>query len=130
MKSVRLGKPEAGKNRLILVTLRHEEDAKYLHNYKYGRKVELEDGSGHLWINADLTKMERDTAYERRQEFRARRRAPARSYGGLDPSSLDEDDEPAVPAAVAASNVGQTPNGRPHRQSPPPYRQRKGNSNM
>ena len=58
--------------------------------------------------------MERDTAYERRQQFRARRRAPAstaRTYGGLDPSTLDEDSEPPV----AASNAGQTPNASQRR---------------
>ena len=62
VKAVRLGKPATGRNRMILVTLRHEEDAKFLHNYKYGRKVELNVGSGYLWINADLTKTERDAA--------------------------------------------------------------------
>ena len=63
--------------RTVLVTLRHEEDSKFLHNYKAGRKVEQADGRGHLWINADLTKTERDAAFKLRQQKKARRLAGA-----------------------------------------------------
>ena len=41
VKAVRLGKSYPNKTRLILVTVRHEEDARFLHNYKIGRKVKL-----------------------------------------------------------------------------------------
>ena len=75
VKAVRLGKPEPGKNRLILVTLRHEEDARFLHNYKYGRKVLSRDQSQKWWINADLTRIERDAAYQQRQLRKQRREA-------------------------------------------------------
>ena len=81
VKAVRLGKLVAenqrNNERTVLVTLRHEEDSKFLHNYKAGRKVEQADGRGHLWINADLTKTERDAAFKLRQQRKARRLAGA-----------------------------------------------------
>ena len=74
----RLGKPVNGKKRLLMVTLRHEQDSKFLHNYKTGRKVVLANNR-EIWINADLTKTERDVAFQKREEQRARRAAkPAR----------------------------------------------------
>lgn len=87
VKAVRLGKAENGKTRLILLTLRHLEDSKFLHNYKAGRQVVLPDNRGHIWINADLTKTEREAAFQRRLQQRARRAAgpaaaPATGRGG------------------------------------------------
>ena len=66
----RLGKNSPEKDRSILVTLRYEEDANYLHNYKYGRKVEDEQNA---WINGDLTRTERELAYNKREEKRHKR---------------------------------------------------------
>jgi hypothetical protein len=81
VKAVRLGKPVAENQRkherTVLVTLRHEEDSKFLHNYKAGRKVDQPGGGGHLWINADLTKTERDAAFKLREQRKARRLAGA-----------------------------------------------------
>ena len=47
--------------RLILVTLRYEQDALYFHNSGFGRKY-----GENCWINPDLTKAERDARYKLR----------------------------------------------------------------
>ena len=119
VKVVRLGKLTADRNRPrpILVTLRHEEDAKFLHNYKAGRKVQLEDNSGHLWINADLTKTERDVAYQRRREHRARRETAARVVNTGGGPREDGGQNPAqFPAPAAESLDGQQPPQLPPQQ--------------
>ena len=36
-----------------MVTLWHEEDNKFLHNSKFGRKIENEGGEN-IWINPDI----------------------------------------------------------------------------
>ena len=62
----RLGQT-AGK-RLILATLRNEADAEFLHNYRRGRKID-----GNIWINADLTRTEREAAFMKREKHRKRK---------------------------------------------------------
>ena len=123
VKAVRLGKLKAENQRTnertVLVTLRHEEDSKFLHNYKAGRKVEQADGSGHLWINADLTKTERDAAFKLRQQRKARRLAGAaaaergrpqaaarvEAVGGERPATAAEQPPAAAPAQPPAPQV-------------------------
>jgi exosome complex RNA-binding protein Csl4 len=127
VKAVRLGKLVAVtdriRERVILVTLRHEEDSKFLHNYKGGRRVELPDGGGHIWINADLTKTERDAAFKMREQRKARRLSgtAAAVRGGTQPAAPLVTSVPAasggrIPAPVqpaapqpAALQQGETP---------------------
>ena len=59
------------KPRLLLVSLKYESDAAFLHNNGYGRKVTcVNDDSMHAWINPDLTRAERDAQYELRVQRR------------------------------------------------------------
>ena len=51
--------------RLLLVTLRYEQDALYFHNSGFGRKY-----GENCWLNPDLTKAERDARYKFRCEKR------------------------------------------------------------
>ena len=104
VKAVRLGKlvpvNDRIRERVILVTLRHEEDSKFLHNYKAGRRVELPDNRGQIWINADLTKTERDAAFQLRKQRKARREAgtaATAARGGIQAAPLVN----SVPAVAA-----------------------------
>ena len=115
VKAVRLGKSYPNKTRLILVTIRHEEDAKFLHNYKIGRKVQLEDGSGNVWINADLTRNERDAAFLKREEFRSRKNREEQSIGH-DQQETVRDRAPSTPIQRVEG-----PPPRVERPPPPPY---------
>ena len=56
-----LGKTDLKLNRLTLVTLKYKEDASITHNYGRGRKF-----TDCIWINPDLTKVERDALYIQR----------------------------------------------------------------
>ena len=49
------------RKRQIIVTLRHEEDAKFLHSYKFGRKSENEVEN--MWINPGLAGTEKETDF-------------------------------------------------------------------
>ena len=53
------------KSRMILVTLRNENDAVFFHRNGYGRKL-----SENIWLNADLTKDEREAKYKLRVQKR------------------------------------------------------------
>ena len=52
--------------RLIFVTLKYEEDARWAHRNGRGYNVE-----GDIWINPDLTKTERDALWEERKAKKA-----------------------------------------------------------
>ena len=112
VKAVRLGKAVPNKSRLILVTIRHEEDAKYLHNYKSGRKVDLEDSSGSVWINADLTRTERDAAFLKREGLRDRKKADFREAQSRGSGQQETGRDRRAPT---------TPTVRVERPPPPPY---------
>lgn len=125
VKARRLGKAANGKNRMLMVTLRHEQDCKFLHNYKAGRKVVLANNR-EIWINADLTKTERDVAFQKREEQRARRAArPARPPPTADqgrPTAAQGEQDTAAPLpapAAAHPTVPQQPTGDAPQQTTP-----------
>ena len=53
--------------RNVLLTLRYDGDALYAHNTGNGRKIVLDSGKA-VWINPDLTRLERDARLKTRQE--------------------------------------------------------------
>ena len=63
--SRRSGKKDYG-NRIIIVTLRHQEDAKFIHKFNFGRKIE--NGEENRRINSDLTRTKRKSAFEKRKK--------------------------------------------------------------
>ena len=44
-----------------------EENVKFLHNYKFEKKVENE-GKENIWINPDLTITERESAFAKKRK--------------------------------------------------------------
>ena len=56
------------KSRMIMVTLRNENDAVFFHGNGSGRKV-----SERIWLNADLTKDEREAKYKLRVQKREKK---------------------------------------------------------
>ena len=75
------------KPRLLLVTLRYEQDALFFHNCGTGRKY-----GDHCWINADLTKSERDARYKLRCAKREKKTAAlAEEQGNGDARDADAD---------------------------------------
>ena len=78
--------------RLILATLRYEQDALYFHNSGYGRKY-----GDNCWINPDLTKAERDARYKLRCDRRAKY---AKEAAGASASTPEED---VLPESIATA---------------------------
>ena len=61
--------------RNVLITLRYEGDAVYAHNTGRGRKIVMDSQTGKaVWINPDLTKLERDARLNARKERQQKRR--------------------------------------------------------
>ena len=65
IRAVHLGK-KPDRNRLIMVTRRHE-DAKFLHNSKFERKIENE-GKENMKIHPDLIRTEREAEIQEKKE--------------------------------------------------------------
>ena len=73
------------KPRLLLVTLRYEQDALFFHNCGIGRKYRES-----CWINADLTKSERDARYKLRCAKREKKAKSTETAVEVDAQEADD----------------------------------------
>ena len=92
----RLGVFTDGKRRNVMITLRYQGDAEFVHNHERGRKIivseshQLQDQIGdEIWMNADLTKLQREANYNMRVEKR-KKAAEAREAANKPGASVPE----------------------------------------
>ena len=83
--------PRQYRSRLIVVTLRNENDAVFFHNNGTGRQCQES-----IWLNADLTKDEREARYKLRCERRQKNKARTEetSPSSAETSSTVNSDDP------------------------------------
>ena len=78
----RLGRPNLNnKHRVVLARLRLHLDAQFMHQYGRGRSVELGE-VGKIWINPDLSKLEREVLYKNKLKKRNKKTQNDRSNKG------------------------------------------------
>ena len=80
-----------------------EQAALYYHNYGRGRKLEVD---GNIWVNADLTRTEREAMFKKREERRKRLEKEKNTSASV---PVEEPSSPVTSRRGSASSASQEP---------------------